>query len=73
MSIRILSTSEARTLLGRYPEITPESIPSYGIRFEEDFMGRTRDYLIGLNCNSGEVKIFDISEFDVLSLSLIHI
>ena len=68
MSVRVLSTSEARTLLDRHSLIKPEIIPSWGVWLEDDVLspGFMHDYLVGIIHETGEVKILDITAYNSL-------
>ncbi len=63
MSVRVLDASLAAIFLQRHPEIRADEIPSYGIHVTDDFEGAPRDYLVGLNHNTGEVKVIDITAY----------
>jgi len=59
MAVRVLSGKELTDFLTRHP-YDPTDIPSYGIRIWED----NRYYLIGVNHNTNEIVVLDITAYD---------
>lgn len=57
--VRVLTAEETAAFLERHPYAT-EQIPSYGLRVSES----GRDYLVGVNHTTGEIKVIDITAYD---------
>jgi hypothetical protein len=57
--MRVLSSAETSNFLAIHP-FTPDEIPSYGLN---ETYGSI-DYLIGVNHNTGEIKVMDITAYD---------
>ena len=58
--VRVLTVDETQAFLANHPEIRADDIPSYGLRVDDS----GKNYLVGLDHNTGQVKVIDITAYN---------